>query len=541
MGLNQELPKRFKLSRLAVKLIFVTSIALIIVLIIQTFVTTSRLQDELTDHVAEDTYNLSEVIKSSTRKSMVDNRKSDLNYMFSDIAEHNYIFDIHLYDKTGEIVYSADTTAIGEAVDIESSRCAPCHAHTTPLDELSIEDRTQVDRTDAGNFLIILNPIQNEPDCYNAACHAHSPDDKLLGVLEVKMSLEQIDQIVKDNVTHVVSNSIAGMLIIALLIGFLITITVNRQLRKISYGIRRIGSGDLKHRIVINTDDELSDVANQLNRMSEKLLAANTEIKEWNQTLNRKVEEKTEELKKLYAQVTQVEKLASLGKLAASVAHELNNPLAGILNFSKLIKKRLLKRQQENEYDSIIGQLELISEESDRCGRIVKDLLLFSHRDEEEFKDENLVAIANKATLLLDHHLEMHKINLVRDFATEEIHILCDAQKIQQALLSLMINATEAMDEGGTLTIRLNADDEHAFIRIIDEGHGINQDDLPHIFEPFYTTKAQGKGTGLGLSVLYGIIINHNGNVEVESTSPSGTTFKVSLPISNNKTADDHE
>jgi signal transduction histidine kinase len=147
--------------------------------------------------------------------------------------------------------------------------------------------------------------------------------------------------------------------------------------------------------------------------------------------------------------------------------------------------------------------------------------------------DESIASIIDKSIILIHHHLEINKITLVKEFPADEIKVHCNSQKIQQALMSLLINAIEAMPNGGTITIALTQNQDLAVIKIIDEGTGILEKDLPNIFEPFYSTKEASKGTGLGLAVVYGIINNHGGQVIVEKTSERGTTFKITLPKKN--------
>ena len=280
----------------------------------------------------------------------------------------------------------------------------------------------------------------------------------------------------------------------------------------------------------MNSKNELGQVARRFNEMSTKLNDAYKEIKTWSETLNDKVNEKTKELKNIYNQVYQIEKLASLGKLSATVAHELNNPLAGILTLSKLITKKIRAAQKESEYEDILEYLELISHESARCGQIVKDLLIFSHSEADELSRENLLKIIDSSVTVINHHLQIHGITLVRDYPEQPIEIYCDANKIQQALMSLLINSIEAMTNKGKITINLTREKNNIVIRIIDEGTGIAEKDLPHIFEPFYSTKEASFGTGLGLAVVYGIITTHKGKIEIENTSNQGTTFKIVLP-----------
>lgn len=518
-------------SRLNFKLIAIILLVLVPILILLSIFTTANLQSDLIATCARNTYNTSEIIKNSTRYSMVLNLKGDVNEILHNIGKNKDIDVVKIYDKKGVIRYASDSSYLYQSVGINSRTCSPCHDHTIPLEKLSVEDRTMiVDSADIRD-LVILNPIENDPDCYNAACHAHDKDATILGILEMRVPLEKIDAIVDHNVANVLTNSLIGTILSGILIIVLITIMVNKPLKKISHGINEIGKGNLSYKITVDTQDELGDVATQLNEMSDKLLDANKEINEWNVKLNKKVKEKSEELKVLYNQVIQVERLASLGKLSATVAHELNNPLAGILNFAKLIIRKLKKLQTEDEYEKILEHLQLIAEESDRCGKIVKDLLLFSHRGDEEFTIESTTAIMNKAATLMNHHLEINKITLEKEYQNKDVYIKCNPQKIQQALMSLMMNAVDAMNENGKITLRLSIEDQKVVIRVADTGTGINPQDIDHIFEPFYTTKDTGKGTGLGLSVVYGIVQNHNGSINVEKTNTEGTTFKMSFPL----------
>ncbi|RPI60536.1 MAG: HAMP domain-containing protein, partial [Ignavibacteriales bacterium] len=304
----------------------------------------------------------------------------------------------------------------------------------------------------------------------------------------------------------------------------------NKPIKKIREGIEEVGNGNLDYKIEIDSKNELGQVARRFNEMSSKLDDAYKEIKNWSETLNDKVSEKTDELKNIYEQVNQIEKLASLGKLSATVAHELNNPLAGILTYSKLITKKLQALQKDSEYKKIIEFLELISHESARCGQIVKDLLIFSRSERDVFAKENLLNIIDNSVTVLKHHLDIHGITLVKEYDALPIELYCNAHKIQQALMSLLMNSIEAMPNGGKIIISLTLEKNNIVLRIIDEGTGISDKDLPHIFDPFFSTKEASNGTGLGLAVSYGIIANHKGKIEVEKTSNQGTTFRVVLP-----------
>ena len=524
--------KKLFFSKLSIKLISLISIVIIALLSIQTIFTASRLKSDLVNELAQNTYSLSELIKNSTRYSMKLNLRNDVHEIVKNLGKQKGMETIRIYNKKGTIKYSIDFNEISTTIDTRSKTCNPCHVHAIPLGQLSINDRVSFEEDEEGNrSLILLNPIENGPDCYTAECHAHHADEKLLGILEVMVSMQEIKDIIDRNVANVITNSIIETLLIAFLIGLLITFMINKPLNIISEGMKELAEGNLQYKISIKSQDELGEVANQFNNMSSKLDEAYKEIKAWNVTLNKRIDEKTEELKAIYNQVIQIERLASLGKLSATVAHELNNPLEGILTYSKLIAKKLREMERDNEFEKLLNFLDLIAEESARSGKIVKDLLLFSNRHDEELVEENLLKTIDKSIALINHHLEINNIKLIKDIEDKNLKVLCNPANIEEAMVSLLMNAIESMGSEGKIIVQILRKNNNAVVKIIDEGIGISDQDLPHIFEPFYTTKSAGKGTGLGLAVAYGIIQRHKGKIEVEKTSTKGTTFKVSIPL----------
>lgn len=225
--------------------------------------------------------------------------------------------------------------------------------------------------------------------------------------------------------------------------------------------------------------------------------------------------------------------MVSLGTLAATVAHELNNPLEGILTYAKLIRKKMERiSPAPDSVQEMISELTLIADETARCGNIVKNLLLFSREKVGEFKDSDLHSVIERSLKLIEHHLKMNNITFEVEIEEKPVILYCDAHQLEEALLALEINAVEAMPTGGTFHIIVKEIEYLNAIQIAlsDSGTGIKEEDLPHIFEPFYTTKKDGKGTGLGLSVVYGIIERHSGSISVDSNPGFGTTFTIMLP-----------
>jgi two-component system NtrC family sensor kinase len=254
---------------------------------------------------------------------------------------------------------------------------------------------------------------------------------------------------------------------------------------------------------------------------------------EWTRTLEERVHQKTDELERAYHHLVQSEKMASLGKLAAVVAHEINNPLAGILTYSKLVSRMAERGFDKNErLAEAKSYMQIIEGESRRCGAIVKNLLTFARQAPLNPQRNDLNSVVERCLLLVGHQMSLQNIDLEKDLPADLPPIYCDAGQVQQALLALMMNAVEAMPNGGRLHIRTSFDAARRIgcVAVGDEGPGIPEDVLPHIFEPFFTTKEEDKGVGLGLAIAFGIIQQHGGNIEVMSTPQKGTTFTVLLP-----------
>jgi len=231
--------------------------------------------------------------------------------------------------------------------------------------------------------------------------------------------------------------------------------------------------------------------------------------------------------------LTETEKLAAVGQLAAGVMHEINNPLATILACCEALALRTadLAPPDRHGYDEY---LKIIDTEVQRCRRIVESLLDFSRPKGSDKKPTDVNGVVERTLFLLKHHARFKWLNVARQLATGLPTVLADHERLIQSFMALMLNAMDAMDSRGTLTVRsrINPDrGDEILLEFIDTGTGIKREDLPKIFEPFFTTKPQGRGTGLGLSICYGIIAEHRGRIDVESQVGVGSNFRVYLPI----------
>jgi two-component system NtrC family sensor kinase len=477
----------------------------------------------------------SDIIWRSIRYSMLRNQREEVFHIINTIGHEPGISRIRIFNNEGQITFSTDAKEVGQFVDKKAEACYACHAQAQPLTRLNRPDRLRIYKVaDGTRVLGLIQPIENEPDCSNAACHAHAAGNQVLGVLDTNLSLASVDQVVARSQRQIAVFTIASIILLSLISAGLIRITVHKPVRRLTAATRHVAEGELDYSLPVDSGDELGSLAASFNRMTEQLKKAQEENQEWTHTLEARVQEKTVELERAYHRLVQSEKMASLGKLAAVVAHEINNPLAGILTYSKLVS-RLVDKGLENEArrKDAMTDLQEIEEESRRCGTIVKNLLTFARQAPFNPQKNDLGEIVERCLLLVGHQCELQQVEVDCQLDPKTPAIYCDAGQIQQVLLALLMNAVQAMPQGGRLKVETSYQAQRGEARIVvsDEGMGIPEDVLPHIFEPFFTTKAEGKGVGLGLAIAFGIVQQHRGNIEVSSTPQKGTTFTVALPV----------
>jgi len=230
----------------------------------------------------------------------------------------------------------------------------------------------------------------------------------------------------------------------------------------------------------------------------------------------------------------QQHKMASLGRLSASVVHEINNPLAGILNYLRLMIKIINRDSLGQEHiEKFRRYLDLVESETGRCSKIVSNLLAFSRKSKLEFSEVNIHELLEKSIMLSQHKLDLQNVQIRTELEEEIPGVWGDFNQLQQCVINLIFNSIDAMPDGGTLTMECAYNENKGVveIRVEDTGSGISDEDLPHVFDPFYTTKTEGNGLGLGLSTVYGIIDRHKGTINVDSKLGKGTVFTIKLPV----------
>ncbi len=489
--------------------------------------------------------NIGSIVEGALYHSMLQNDKSGLQNTLDIINTLPGIDEVNMYDSDDRLVYSSFSDDPNNTHS--DPNCLNCHSNIRSMfpgmeKSYKIIDKNTdciMNQSDNGSrHLLIRSPIMNERSCYVSSCHAHQETDTLLGSLIIKIPLEAQDAAIQKSSTEFFFLAILATLLLA---SFLLLFTRKKiknplnELVKVSVAV---ANGDRNTRLEIkpNQLDDMRMVSEAFNDMLDNLHNAAIELENWSQQLEYKVQKKSEELGAAQNELMHVERLASLGKLSSSVAHEINNPLSGILIYTKLLLKQANNPElYASKRESMLKHLKLIESETKRCGDIVKGLLDFSRKDQNDFEPRHLHEILKETYELMTHPIKIANINFVYDFSATADLIYCNPNQIKQACIAMLVNASEAITENGEISIKTkNLDEESICFEISDNGVGIAQEDIPHIFEPFFSTKQDVRGIGLGLAIVHGIIQNHKGRIHVDSELDRGTTISVNLPLIKN-------
>lgn len=615
------------ITKISLKLIIAVGIVTIAIISIYSFVSIQAQRDELLSQTEVYANKLSETIRNSTHLSMLENRSDQTHIIINTIAQEPGLREIRIFNKEGRIIFSSQKDYIGQMVDKKAEACYACHTANEPLEKLPMEERMRIYQTphDSSRILGIINPIYNEQSCWEAECHVHPQEQKVLGVLDVKLSLKDLDTQIANSEFRSIIFAIFAIALLSIIIGIFVRKWIAKPVNELVTATERVGGGDLNYVIKDLGSDELGLLGKSFNNMTKKLAEARM-------------------------QLFQSDKMASLGRLAAGVAHEINNPLTAVLTYSSFLLKRI------NNPD-LSEDLKVIVRETKRSREIVKSLLDFARQSVPKKSNADINEIIESALSVVDNQISLKQIKLEKNLDKNLPYIKIDSNQMQQVFINLLVNASDAskekegkisvsskminlsphgtlqiknaicskrhslmddekkVDGMSTIKLKIKQNDKEGFVnidpiygknrnnysfeiknprqtqiacpkcnislvvkekycpkcnstiysfevppqgmfegcinpncnwerwesideagvrdyielKVADNGCGISKENLPRIFEPFYTTKGQ-KGTGLGLAVIWGIIDNHDGTINVESELNKGTTFTILLP-----------
>jgi two-component system NtrC family sensor kinase len=525
------------LSSLSVRLFALIAVVTLVALSLLAWAVVRLHTANLEHETIQGALRLSDTLRRSARHSMLEDRKEDVYEMMRTVGNQPGIERLRIFNDEGLIVFSSKPEERGHTVDQEEEACTRCHHADGVISHPDEQELTRIFRAGDGDRLLgLITPIYNSTSCAGMDCHASPEEQQVLGVIDMQLSLSGIDATLSRHNRRFLYHICLLMVIIASTCGLFVWAFVHVPVKALIRGTERIRAGDLGHRIPMQARAEMGRLASSFNEMAEDLGGAHEELKEWTRTLEERVEEKTRTLQQAQELLVGREKMASLGTLAAVVAHEINNPLSGVLTYTKLVHKMMRGEGPDKErLDSIRRYLTTMEGEIVRCGDIVNNLLEFSRKSGTASQEAEINDIVERTLFLIGHKLKLSEIRLEQDLSPDIPPVTCDADQIQQALLAIFMNAMDAMPKGGVLKVstRLNGsangNERWVEIKVNDSGIGIPQELIGRLFDPFFTTKQDKKSVGLGLSVAHGIVKSHHGKIDVQS-EPGNTAFTITLP-----------
>ncbi|NJD37325.1 MAG: HAMP domain-containing protein [Geobacter sp.] len=524
--LRSLLPRRFSLIQ---KLTVLTGTVVVVFMTLFAWVNINNLQKLLVNNTVRDLDNLAATIIRMTHHQMQLDNRGLVYRMIDEVANRPGIERIRLINRNGIIVHSTVADEIGSTLDTNAVHCDLCHKQGKTLFRPPLEERSRFFKLPDGRQVMgLAKAIPNEPSCSTAACHAHAGSAKVLGVVDIIVSLDVLKADLASYRNRIILLTILLIILLGASLTFFTLHLVNRPVNELLRHTTLLAQGRLDCEMIPTSNDELGELMRSFQLMTNNLRQARNDLEEWGRTLEEKVKERSEQLQRMQMQLVHTEKLASLGELVAGIAHEINNPLSGILIFSSLAAK-------DKRLDPALkGDLETISSEAQRCAGIVKGLLEFARDYQPKMTPCNINQVLLDSLRLVECQSVFQNVAIMRQLGSDLPEIMADQNQLKQVFINIFINAGQAMQDQkrGELQIITRADrepDDGVVVTISDSGCGVPEEQLGKLFDPFFTTKGTG-GTGLGLSVSYGIIQAHGGTIKAESDLGMGMTFSIWLP-----------
>lgn len=534
------------LRSLAVKLIFFIAIVLILTIGIFAYINTSIQSKYLIGEMQQHAVGLSQTIEKSIEYDMLTARSDYIQRTLEDVGQQEGIERIRIFDKKGKIIAADSAEEIGISIDKHAEACYSCHSDREPLERLSTSDRTRIFMRENGNRVLgIVNPIYNEPQCYNGACHFHPKKQHVLGVMDILISLSRFDKQIGTNRNQIIIYLILTFLFISAGISLFIFIFVNTPIHKLIEGTRKVAGGDLGYRIGNYHSGEIGELNRSFDMMTDELKRSREEIEQWNLRLKNEVERATQRLKNTNVKLNDANKqLQELDDIKSDFMRRMEH---GSRSHLAVVKSSLSLVLGEYYSEFNDHQRDLVETAERRCSTLLElldDILLLSYRKSTKavYNVESLQVIEIMQKIVGDIQDLARKKNIMIDvqIPLDFPPVLADREALIEVFSNLVNNAVKYTGEKGKITITAEEKKDCFEIDVSDTGIGIASKDLPLIFDELYRApnakSYKAEGTGVGLAIVKEIVEAHRGSLKVKSKLGKGSTFAVILPKKPTKT-----
>lgn len=525
---------------LAIKLIFYIGLILILTIAIFAFLNLNAQKKYLIEEMQQNASRLSETIERSIHYEMLTARSEHIQRTLEDIGRQEGIEHIRIFDKEGKIIAADSREEIGTFIDRQAEACHACHSEKKPLKKLSTPVKTRIFKSEkAYRVMGMINPIYNEPKCYNSACHFHPKDQNVLGVMDISTSLAPFDKLAGTSRRQIIIYFLFTFLLISAGTALFIFLFVNTPIRKLIEGTRKIAKGNLNYRIRSYKSDEIGELSHSFDTMTAELEKSRQEIEQWNLKLKNEVKKATKNLSKSNEKLNQANrKLQELDNMKSDFMRKMEH---GSRSHLAIIQSCLKLTLGEHYSELSEQQKDLIKTAERRCSTMLElldDILLLSYRQSTRavynMKPVQLAEIMRKVIDEVQDQAQKKNVALDVRIPSDFPRVLADSEALKEALSNLLNNAVKYTKEQGMISVSLKQKKEAIEIIVSDTGIGIAAEDLAKIFDEFYRApnakSFKIEGTGLGLTIVKEIVKAHQGTLKVQSEPGKGSTFMVSLP-----------
>ncbi len=525
---------------LAAKLIFYLTVVLILATGIFAFVSLSLQKKHLLSGIQQNALQLGQTIEKSIKYEMLTARSDYIRKTIEDIGKQEGIEGVRIFDKEGKIIAADSVEEVGKHIDKQAEACFTCHSERVPLKKPSSQSLTRIFKSERGNRVLgIVNPLYNEPECYNNACHFHPKEQNVLGVMDILVSLKNFDEQIASGRKQIIIYLIFSFLFISVCISLIIYLFVNTPIRKLIIGTHKIAEGDLDYQIGIYHSDDIGKLGKSFDEMTAKLRKSRKEIEEWNLKLKNEVKKATKKLKETNEKLSHAnKKLRALDDMKSDFMRRIEH---GSRSHLSVIKSCLSLVLGENASELDDQQKDLIKTAERRSSTMLElldDFLLLSYRKSAlgAYHMEPVQIAGFLIEILADIRDRSGQKNISIDFQIPPNlpRVWADRQSLKEIFSNLLSNAVKYTGDHGEIIVSAKQREDFVEISIADSGIGIAPQDISKIFDEFYRSQNAKsynvEGTGLGLAIAKEIVEAHHGNILVQSELGRGTTFTVLLP-----------